>query len=242
MQLVGLLLESLELPEFHIGPGRRDPIKQFDIDVLILRLLSQLLNFLLFQLHFSHEFAMLLLETHNLQLVVVEVTRGCLYEPVGALRCKRLRRHINERTLQGLLRLLIDVLYLSHQIVQSKRNRINLGELVEHLLGSSRIARVTVQTSRRASVLVVCRRLVLSHLTGGRLMTHVNVKLFGLLNFCRAVCSLPLTLKLAQKEDLDLVSDIVQFEPLHHNLLTTLLQLVEAILFAYLHLVLEHLL
>lgn len=73
-------------------------------------------------------------------------------------------------------------------------------------------------------------------------MTHVNVKLFGLLNFCRAVCSLPLTLKLAQKEDLDLVSDIVQFEPLHHNLLTTLLQLVEAILFAYLHLVLEHLL
>lgn len=88
MQLISLLLDGLKLANVSLGRRRRNLVEQFDIDITIRRLLSQLFHFLLLHLYLTNQLTMSLLIAHNLHLVLIEVVaRGQLDEPVGALRC-----------------------------------------------------------------------------------------------------------------------------------------------------------
>ena len=86
VQFVRLLLDDLQLANVSLGRRRREFIEQFDIDITISSLLSQLFHFLLLHLYLTDELAMSLLIAHNLRLVFMEVARRLLDEPVRTLR------------------------------------------------------------------------------------------------------------------------------------------------------------
>lgn len=116
------------------------------------------------------------------------------------------------------LRLSINLLNLSHQIVQSKQNnhhdKLFNDIKVGYLLVILWIAHLRHLTSSSVHVIFVMRRRLVEKLgprarSNWRLRIHANVDLLRLLNLGSAVCGLPLALELRLKEYLNLVAHIV---------------------------------